>query len=177
MTTGETPGALLWADRQLGRLAGLLAVIGGLGIFGLMGITMVAVIWRYGLNDPIFGISDLSVVTLTLVAGSAVAFGARQGSHVSVNVISLVAGRGLTRWTDAIMRVLTVAIAGLATYALFAKACGIEKACITNNFSIEHRPFYYFLGVCLGVYTAHVAVQFLIGLWHFWGEDPNEITD
>ena len=82
-----------------------------------------------------FGISDLSVVTLTVVAGGAVAYGARHNAHVSVNVISLVAGRKVTRWTDAIMRALTIAIAGLATYALFAKACGIEKACITNNFS------------------------------------------
>ena len=158
-------------------MAGLLAILGGLGIFALVGITVTAVIWRYGLNDPIFGVSDLSVVTLTLVAGSAVAYGARQNAHVSVNVISYVAGRRITRWTDAIMRALTTAIAGLATYALFAKACGIEKACITNNFSIEHWPFYYFLGVALAVYTLHVLVQFLIGLWHFAGDDPNEIAD
>ena len=173
----ETPAALLWADRQVGRVAGLLAVVGAVGVFALVGITIVAVIWRYGLNDPIFGVSDLSVVTLTFVAGSAVAYGARQNAHVSVNVIAFVAGRRVTRWTDAIMRTLTVGIAGLATYALFAKACGIEKACITNNFSIEHWPFYYFLGVSLAVYTLHVLVQLLIGLWHFAGDDPNEITD
>ncbi len=173
----KTPNALLWADKQIGRMAGLLAIIGGLGIFGLMAITVIGVTWRYGFNDPIFGISDLSVVTLTLVAGSAVAFGARQNAHVSVNVISLFASRKFTRWTDAIMRVLTIGIAGLATFALFAKACGIRKACITNNFSIEHYPFYYFLGVALGVYTLHVLVQFLISLWHFHGDDPNEISD
>ena len=173
----ETPKALVWADKQLGHLAGLLAVLGGLGVFALVGITIVAVVWRYGLNDPIFGVSDLSVVTLTFVAGAAVAFGARKNAHVSVNVISYVAARRTTRWTDVIMRTLTVAIAGLATYALFAKACGIEKACITNNFSIEHWPFYYFLGVSMAVYTLHVLVQLLIGLWHFSGDDPHEIVD
>ncbi len=173
----ETPKALVWADKQLGHLAGLLAVLGGLGVFALVGITIIAVVWRYGLNDPIFGVSDLSVVTLTFVAGAAVAYGARKNAHVSVNVITYVADRRITRWTDAIMRALTVAIAGLATYALFAKACGIEKACITNNFSIEHWPFYYFLGVSLAVYTLHVLVQFLIGLWHFTGDDPHEIVD
>ena len=80
----ETPKALVWADKQLGRLAGLLAVLGGLGVFALVGITIVAVVWRYGLNDPIFGVSDLSVVTLTFVAGAAVAYGARKNAHVSV---------------------------------------------------------------------------------------------
>ncbi|QMU57344.1 MAG: TRAP transporter small permease subunit [Boseongicola sp.] len=173
----ETPKALIWADRLLMRAAGFLAILGGLGIVGLVVITIIAVFWRYALNNPVFGISDLSVVTLTIVTGGAVAYGARHNAHVSVNVISLVAGRKVTRWTDALMRVLTVAIAGLATYALFAKACGIEKACITNNFSIEHRPFYYFLGLCLAVYTLHVLVQLLVGLWHFGGDDPNEITD
>lgn len=173
----ETPKALIWTDKQVGRVAGLLAVLGGVGIIGLVGITIVAVIWRYGLNDPIFGVSDLSVVTLTIVAGAAVAFGARKNAHVSVNIISFVAARRVSRWTDAIMRTLTVAIAGLATYGLFAKACGFEKACITNNFSIEHWPFYYFLGVSMAVYTLHVLMQLLIGLWHFADNDPNEIAD
>ena len=141
--SAETPKPLLWADRQLGRLAGLLAVFGAVATVGLMLITVVAVTWRYGLNDPIFGIEDLSVVTLTLVAGSAVAYGARHNAHVSVDVMSYFFGRNVSRYTDAVMRLLVVAIAALATYALFAKACGIEKACITNNFTIEHRPFYY----------------------------------
>lgn len=174
--SAETPKPLLWADRQLGRLAGLLAVVGAVAVVGLMLITVVAVTWRYGLNDPIFGIEDLSVVTLTLVAGSAVAYGARHNAHVSVDVMSYFFGRNVSRYTDAVMRLLVVAIAALATYALFAKACGIEKACITNNFTIEHRPFYYFLGVSLGVYALHMLVQLLIGLWHFSGEDPNEIS-
>lgn len=170
------PPALLWADRQLGRLAGLLAFIGAAAITALMGITVIAVTWRYVLNDPIFGIEDLSVVTLTLVAGAAVAYGGRHGAHVSVDVIAHVASRKVTRFTDAIMRLLAVAILSLATWALFAKACGIEKACITNNFSIEHRPFYYFLGVAIGVFALQMIVQLLVGLFHFRDEDPNEIV-
>lgn len=156
-------------------MAGLLAVIGAVSIIGLMLITIAAVTWRYGLNNPIFGIEDLSVVTLTLVAGAAVAYGARHNAHVSVDVISYFFGRRVTRYTDTVMRVLAAAIAGLATYALFGAACGIEKACITNNLSIEHRPFYYFLGVALGVYTLHLLLRLAIGLWHFSGDDPNEI--
>ena len=86
----------MWLDRQLGRVAGLLAVTGAVAILALMLITIVAVTWRYGLNDPIFGIEDLSVITLTLVAGAAVAFGARHNAHVSVDVISYFFGRRVT---------------------------------------------------------------------------------
>lgn len=175
--SAPTPRLLVQADRLIGRLAAVMAFIGGLGIAGLVAITAVAVLWRYGFNDPIFGISDLSVVTLTIVAASAVSYGARHGAHVSVNVLSYVAGRSARRWTDAVMRIATFSITGLATWGLFTKACGMEKACITSNFSLEHRPFYWFLGVALGLYTAHVFVQFLIGLWHFRGDDPNEIKD
>ena len=173
----RTPRILVQADRLIGRLATVMAVIGGLAIAGLVIITVVAVLWRYGFNDPIFGISDLSVVTLTIVAGSAVAYGARHGAHVSVNVIAYVADRRLLRWSDALMRAATITITGLATWGLFTKACGIEKACITSNFSIEHRPFFWFLGLALGLYTLHVMVEFLTGLWHFRGNDPNEISD
>ena len=91
----ETPRILVQADRLIGRLAAVMALIGGLGIAGLVVITLVAVLWRYGFNNPIFGIADLSVVTLTLVAGASVAYGARHGAHVSVNVLAYVADRRL----------------------------------------------------------------------------------
>lgn len=171
----RTPRVLARLDRLLGLLAELLAWIGAAAIVALMGITVVAVFWRYVLNDPIFGIEDLSIISLTLVAGAAVAYGGRRGAHVSVDVISYVADRRTKRYTDAAMRVAAIGILGLATWALYAKACGPEKACITSNFSISHRPFYYYLGVAICVYTLQVAVEFLISLFHFHADDPNEV--
>lgn len=137
-------------------------------------ITLVGVFWRYGLNNPIFGIGDLSVMTLTIVAGCAVAFGATKQAHVSVNVITIFFGRNVTRFTDVAMRVAAVLITGLAAYALFTKACGFEKACITENLSLEHRNFYRFLGLGMAFYMFVFASQLVIGLRHFNGEDPNE---
>jgi len=165
------------ADDVIGWIAGLLAVVGALGMCGLLAIVVIAVTWRYGFNDPIFGIEDLSVVTLTLVAGASVAYGARHGSHVSVNIITYFFGRKVTRFTDALMRLMTSAVSMFAAYALITRACGIEKACITNNFSIEHRPFYFFLAASLALFSLHMLVQFLVGLAHFSGEDPNKIEE
>ena len=173
----ETPQVLKWADRQLGFLTGLVAVIGALAVFGLMIITLAAVFWRYALNDPIFGISDISMMTLIIVAGASVCYGARHGAHVSVNVIGMVVGRNVTRYTDAVMRLLAFGILVLATYALADKACGAERACLTNNMSIEHVPFYYFLSVMMGIFALQVLLQLLVGLAHLDGDDPNEIAD
>ncbi|MEM1237404.1 MAG: TRAP transporter small permease [Pseudomonadota bacterium] len=166
----QTSGVIAGIDRLAGRSSTLLAIVGSIGVVVLVGIIVVSVFWRYALNDPIFGTADLSVMTLTLVAGSAVAFGARNGAHVSVDIISKFAGPGFVRVTDVIMRLAAVFISGLATYALFSSACGIEKACITNDLSIEHWPFYYYLGVCLGLFTLNMVLE-LLKLFQAPGDD------
>lgn len=162
------------ADKFIGLAAGGFAVVGGVGIVVLMLITLVGVFWRYALNNPIFGIGDLSVMTLTIVAASAVAFGATKQAHVSVNIITIFFGRNVTRFTDAAMRLAAILITGLAAYALFTKACGFEKACITENLSLEHRNFYWFLGIGMAFYMLVFITQLVIGLRHFNGVDPNE---
>jgi len=165
---------LVLVERLLSLFSVVFLVIGAIAVVGLMGITLTAVAWRYFLNDPVFGIEDLSVVTLTFVAGAAVAFGARHNAHVSVDVISYIAGRKVKRYTDVLMRLCVLGITVLSSYALFTKACGFKKACVTGNLSIEHRYFYYFLGISMGFYALHMLIQFLTGLAHFSGEDPNE---
>lgn len=155
-------------------MAGLFAVIGAAGMLGLLGITVVAVFWRYALNAPIYGIEDLSVVLLTVAVSGAVAFGARNEAHVSINIIGGVAPRGLTRITDAVMRAGTAFIAGLAAYGLVIKACGVERGCMTSNLGIEHAPFYYVLASSLGFVALHFTVLFLVGLANWSGTDPNE---
>ena len=78
---------LKWMEKQLGRLAGLFSLIGAISIIALMSVTVVAVFWRYILNSPIFGIEDISTMTLTVVVAASVAYAAYQNAHVSVNVI------------------------------------------------------------------------------------------
>lgn len=159
------PVVLSSIEKQLGRLAGLLAVLGGLALAALMVMTIVAVFWRYVLNNPIFGIEDVSVMILTVVVAASVAYGAHHQAHVSVDIIEKFFGHRTTRVTDAIARFLGTGIVGTATYALFTKgSCGLPCGAITNNLAIVHTPFFYMLGVAMGSYTLLLGVQFLIGL-------------
>lgn len=160
----ENPDLLSRFDKGLGLLAGLFAVAGGLGILVLLGVTVVAVFWRYGLSAPIFGIEDISIVTLTVVAAGAVCFGGRKGAHVSIDLIDRFAPTRVTRVTDMVMYLLASAICLLAVYALVTRACGIEKACITSNLAIEHRPFFWILAGALMIYALQLALQFLCSL-------------
>ena len=171
----DVPGPLRAADRVLRWLSGGLALAGSLSIIGLMGITLVAVVWRYWFRTPISGTGDFSQMTLILVAGAAVAYGARHQAHVSVDLIAPL-GRKITRVTDIAMRFLTLFIIGLSVYALMDKACGLERACITSTLSIEHRPFYWYLAVTMAVFTAQVALHLSIGIATFRGEDPTEVS-
>ena len=170
--------ALTLTQKRLGHLAKLLAVVGGMAIVALMSITVVGVFWRYILNDPIFGIEDVSTMVLTVVVGAAVAYGAHHHAHVSVNIITSFFGRKVTRVTDLVARFLGLGIVSVAAYGLFTKgSCGLPCGAITNNLSIVHTPFYYFLGVGMTSYALLLLVHLLIGLMHWSGDDPNELKD
>ncbi len=173
-----SPVAHARLDKWLGLCAGLLAVLGSLGLIALVGVTGTAVFARYVLNDPIFGIDDVSSMLLTVVAAAALIYGARHQAHVSVNVLTMFAGRRVTRVTDAVMRLLGVAVVGLAAFALFWKGrCGFECGAFTPNIEIPHPPFYYLMGVVMALYTLQLLLHLIVGLAHFGTADPNEISD
>ena len=147
---------------------------GGLALTVLAGLTVVAVFRRYALNDPIFGVEDLSAMTLTTVVAAAVAGGACRGAHVSVNVIGYFAGRRITRVSGATARLLGLGAAAVAAYALFAKgSCGLPCGAVTGSLSIVHTPFYYVLGTALAACALLLLIHFLVGLAHWSGEDPD----
>ena len=165
-------------DRFLGLVARALAALGGVAVAVLVVVTVVSVFWRYILHRPIFGVEDISSMALAVAVAGAVAWGSRQGSNVSVDVISFFAGRRTTRVTDLIARILGAGVVALAAWALYKSgSCGRPCGAITNNMGIPHLPFYYILSVTMGFYAALLLVQAVTGLFHWRGEDPNEVPD
>lgn len=165
-------------DKGLGLLSGLLAFFGSIFLVFLVAVTVVAVFARYFLNDPIFGIEDVSSMVLTVVVAASIAYGARHGAHVSVNVVGLFAGRRVTRLTDILVRVFGAIVVGGAAYALFVKgSCGFRCGAFTPNIEIMHQPFYYALSIAMALYALQLVAHLAIGLVHFGGKDPNEISD
>lgn len=175
---GQTPALLLRIDRLLGLLAGGLAVLGGVAVAVLVAVTVVAVFWRYVLHRPIFGVEDISSMALAVAVAGAVAWGARQGSNVSVDVFSFAVGRRTTRVTDLIARVLGAGVVALAAWALYKSgSCGRPCGAVTNNLGIPHLPFYYLLSVTMGFYALLLLLQAVTGLFHWHVKDPNEVQD
>ncbi|HSM19215.1 MAG TPA: TRAP transporter small permease subunit, partial [Hyphomicrobiales bacterium] len=75
--------------RLLDGVIRALVLVGQLALVGLVGLTVVGVVFRYGLNDPIFGLNDVSRMTLLVAVACSLAYGGRQGAHVAVDLLGV----------------------------------------------------------------------------------------
>lgn len=174
----ETPIALVKAEKGLRVIARLFAALGGVMLFALAAVTIVSVFFRYILRDPIFGVADISTMVMTLVVATSIIWAALNKGHVAVNVLPMVLGRRASRITDLAGRLVSFGILAVAAYALADKgSCGLPCGAITSNLAIPHPPFYFVLSAAMGFTALWVFLQILIGLVHWKGTDPNEVTD
>ena len=151
-------------------------MIGGAAVVFLVGLTVVSVVWRYILNDPLFGITDISRMSLAVIVMGALAYGGRRGGFVHVDILAAVGGRRVTRFTDVAVRLAGIVILTLATYGLREEArCGFECGEFTDNLEIVHTPFYWMLTIAMATYALMLVCELAIGLMEFDAErDPFE---
>lgn len=137
-------------DRSFGLLKVILGGIGAIGILAMVGLTVVGVFWRYILNDAIFGITDLSVLTASVVVACAVVFAAINDQHISITLIEGQVGPKGLRWIDTLVHLLTAATLIVAAKALLDKSrCGFVCGDITDNLALLHQPFYIILSASM----------------------------
>lgn len=166
-------------EKAVAFLAAVAAIIGGMALAFLTGVTVISVFWRYALRDPIFGIEDLSTMSLVVLVACAIVWSATRGGHVSVDLLGWFIGRKGMRFTDVLARGLSCGMLLVASYALFKKgACGMPCGAMTSNLSIIHTPYYYALGIAMAIFGALMALQLVAGLmaWNT-AKDPNPIGD
>ncbi|MEM5491688.1 TRAP transporter small permease [Hoeflea sp. AS16] len=156
------PGKSL--PKWLFRTGDLFAFAAGLAVVILVLMTVVAVVGRYVFGQPIFGIEDVSRVLLAFIVAGSIAYGAKRGAHVHVDVISMQAGSKILVITDIIARLVGIAVVSFTAYSLFSKGlCG--KACgyFTPNLSIPYMPFYFALSLSMALYGLILVVDLFTG--------------
>ena len=117
------------------------------------------------MNNPIFGIEDISVLTLTIVVAASVAYGAWTRFHVSVELIELIASYRLTRLCGILAQLLAAGTVSYVAYALATiGSCGFPCGAVTGNLTIEHVPFYYFLSASMAFYFLVLLYQIVFNL-------------
>ncbi|GAA6210230.1 hypothetical protein NBRC116601_35230 [Cognatishimia sp. WU-CL00825] len=148
--------------RTLGTIA---CVIGSLGIFFMMILTVVSVFWRYVLNDALFGVEDLQVLAAAVVVACAIFYGGLYGAHVTIELIERHLPQRFLRATDVVVHALCAGILALAVRALIKKGgCGFDCGAITVNLGIVHTPFYYILAVACGLMAIFYVLRLIEGL-------------
>lgn len=149
-----------WLD----RIGNAFAFAAGCAVVALVGLTVVAVVGRYVFDRPIFGIEDISRVLLSFVVAGSIAYGARRGAHVHVDVISMKAGPRALSVTDVIARAIGILVVFFTAYALFTKGlCGKTCGYFTPNLSIPYMPFYFALSLSMALYGLILVVELLKG--------------
>ena len=165
------------AFRAVDFLSTALTISGGIAAAGLVIVTIVAVFSRYILGDPIFGIDDVSTMLLSAVVSGSILYGAKVGAHVQVDILSMVAGRKVTRYCDVIVRVLSAGIAILLAFAFWEEIqCGRDCGYFTPNLEIPHEPFYWLMAISLLGYGLLQILDLIEGIIHFRSpRDPKEL--
>jgi TRAP-type C4-dicarboxylate transport system permease small subunit len=164
--------------KWLNRIADGLAILGGLTAVALVCVTVISVFWRYILDDPIFGVDDLSRMMLAVVVAGSIGYGARTGAHVYVDILSLVGGDRVTRVTDVIVRIIGAGVVAAATWALWLESlCGFECGEFTDNLGIIHTPFYRLLAAGMAVYCGILVLELFVGPTDKPGKPGNRRRD
>lgn len=163
-------------ERCLKFMALSFAAIGGVAVFVLMLITDAAVVARYFMNDPIFGIEDMSILILTVIVSASVAYSAWTNSHVSVELIELIGENRITRICELAARLVGAGAVCYIAYALTTVgSCGFPCGAATGNLAIEHVPFYFFLAASMAFYFLVLLYQMVFELVRWRDSDTDRL--
>ncbi len=149
-------------DAARRALTAAFAIAGGAALLLLLGVTVAEVVARHLMGFSLLGAEDLATMCLTVFVAGAVVCAAREGGHVSVDLIGRFGGRRLTRATDVLSRLLGTGATAAASVALFAKGgCGVECGEVTGSLAIVHTPFYYALALSMATLSLLLASRII----------------
>ncbi len=140
---------------------------GGLMIVSLMGITVIDVILRYFFSSPIFGARDISKLILLTAVALSVAYSARTGGQVSIELFSDMMGPRIIRWTEVFVRSIAIAMLIILGWRLWLSGLNAsEFGEASLALEIPFRPFYFILSLGMLLYAVVLIAEiplFLLG--------------
>ena len=126
---------------------------GGAALIGLSMITVVAVIFRYIFNSPIFGADDFNQMFLMATVAFGVAYSGRKGGQVVVEILTVVSGPTFIRRTDIFVKLLGFVMMCVLTWVLVESGINAaEYGETTRSLEITLKPFFWLLAFGMGLY-------------------------
>lgn len=126
---------------------------GGTAVVGLALLTVVAVVFRYVFNAPIFGADDFNQILLVLTVAFAVGYSGRSGGQVAVEILGIVSGPTLTRWTDIVVKAAGCAMMGVLVWMLVENGINAAKYGETTlSLELTLQPLFWALAFGMALY-------------------------
>ena len=135
---------------------------GGIALIALGILIVMAVIFRYVFNSPIFGTDDFNQIFLMATVAFSVAYSGRKGGQVIVEILSLVTGPRFTRWTEVFVKILGTFMMCILVWVLIESGINAaEYGETTRSLEITLQPFFWILAFGMGLYGIVLLVELI----------------
>ncbi len=146
--------------RALDGLCAGLAVVSGLILLALIGLTFVDVVLRYVFANPFLGAKDLLEMGMVLVISLAFPFTWRIGGHIVVDLIPDYGLRALTVARDLLVRLIGIVIFALLAWRAWVRADDAELFNqATNMIEVPFQPFFWVLSIAAAFQALVLCVE------------------
>ncbi len=168
--------------KALDVFSAALAVVSGLVLLGLIGLTFVDVILRYIFSSPILGAKDLLEMGMVVVISLAFPFTWRIGGHIVVDLIPDYGIKFLTTLRDVVVRLIGIEIFRHLAWNAWIRA-GDAKLFneATNMIEVPFQPFFWILSIAAGFQVLLLVFEVVrlvlgrpIGFTVTWAESNDE---
>ena len=122
---------------------------GGLAVTGLASL----VVCRYVFNAPIFGADDFNQILLVLTVAFSIGYSGRTGGQVVVEILGIVSGPKLTRWTDIVVKAAGCAMIAVLVWMLVESGVNAAKYGETTlSLELTLQPLFWALAFGMALY-------------------------
>ena len=135
---------------------------GGAMLIGLALVTVIAVIFRYAFNSPIFGADDFNQMLLMGTVACGIGYSGRKGGQVVVEILSVISGQKVMRWTDIFAKLLGVIMLSFLVWVLIESGINAaEYGETTRSLEITLQPFFWLLAAGIALYCIVLFVEMI----------------
>ena len=168
--------------KALDVFSAALAVVSGLILLALIGLTFTDVILRYIFSSPILGAKDLLEMGMVVVISLAFPFTWRIGGHIVVDLIPDYGIKFLTTLRDVVVRLIGIEIFRHLAWNAWIRA-GDAKLFneATNMIEVPFQPFFWILSIAAGFQVLLLVFEVVrlvlgrpIGFTVTWAESNDE---
>ena len=135
------------------------AIVGLLALLSVAVLTIINVLARWLLDQPLVGVHDLYGLVIVVVVAACFPTGVMQRKHVAIRFLGPALGRNATRWLDTFGALMTMVLLGIIAWQVTDEALTkIETGEYTLVLKIATAPVWFAAAIILWISVPMQAV-------------------